>query len=331
MEKGHELEVKIERSFQLYGYKTERNVILEGKSGGKHEIDILAEKSDGVTTMRIMVECKAWDRPIEKDVVSKVHYVKEDLGLNKAIIVALSGWRIGAEKSARELGIDLWGRDELEKRLGRVEVAELETIEFKKIVVGARPIISEDSALRLIEKERRGILGLGKEEVEFAKLVWVPCYLFQISHAKAEGIIRKKIRTKTIWDLYDALEGFLLYMLGGEPRWGEIEAGNVLQSKIKDREIKRALQKSFEKAREVVTPKAKRRYAKKLAELGIPLPVTNISVEDISRVYYPFYVALLRKGEKRRLVAVDAVQGNLHKTMSGALTMNLDFVVSSVA
>ena len=68
-EKGRGLEEKIEKYFQLNGYQTRRNVILEGKSGGRHEIDILAEKSDAVTTVRIMVECKAWDKPIEKDVV----------------------------------------------------------------------------------------------------------------------------------------------------------------------------------------------------------------------------------------------------------------------
>lgn len=80
LEKGQELERKIESFFQLNGYKTQRNVVLEGKSGGKHEIDVLAEKSDGITTFRVMVECKAWNKPIEKDVVSKVSYVVRDLG-----------------------------------------------------------------------------------------------------------------------------------------------------------------------------------------------------------------------------------------------------------
>lgn len=107
LEKGHQLESKIERYFIVHGYETKRNVILEGKSGGKHEVDIFASKSDDVATIRIIVECKAWAKPIEKDVVSKTHYILEDLGLEKAIIVALRGWRTGAEKSAKELGIDL--------------------------------------------------------------------------------------------------------------------------------------------------------------------------------------------------------------------------------
>ena len=50
LDKGRELERKIEKYLQLNGYSTKRNVVLEGKSGGKHEIDVLAEKSDEVTT-----------------------------------------------------------------------------------------------------------------------------------------------------------------------------------------------------------------------------------------------------------------------------------------
>ena len=39
-EKGRELERQIEKFFLLHGYQTKKNVHLEGKSGGKHEIDI---------------------------------------------------------------------------------------------------------------------------------------------------------------------------------------------------------------------------------------------------------------------------------------------------
>lgn len=117
----------------MNGYQTKRNVVLEGKSKGQHEIDVLAEKSDGVTTFRVMVECKAWNKPIEKDVISKVDYVLKDLGLNKAIIVSLKGYRIGAKKAADELGIELWGPDELERKLGKVAIAEIEIKNSRKL------------------------------------------------------------------------------------------------------------------------------------------------------------------------------------------------------
>jgi hypothetical protein len=54
----------------MSGYETRRNVILEGRSGGRHEIDVMATKSDGVSTFKVFVECKAWNMPIEKDVAT---------------------------------------------------------------------------------------------------------------------------------------------------------------------------------------------------------------------------------------------------------------------
>ncbi len=46
--------------------QTKRNVALEGKSGGKQEIDVLAEKSDGVTTTRIMQNIRRGISPSRK-------------------------------------------------------------------------------------------------------------------------------------------------------------------------------------------------------------------------------------------------------------------------
>ena len=78
--------------------------MLEGRSGGRHEIDVMATKADGVTTFKVFVECKAWNVPIEKDVVTKAAYVINDLGFNKGIVVSLAGVRVGAVKSAEQLG-----------------------------------------------------------------------------------------------------------------------------------------------------------------------------------------------------------------------------------
>lgn len=111
--------------FRSHGYEARCNEVLEGRSGGRHEIDVLAEKSDPLTTYRVAVECKAWKQPIKKDVVSKLNYIVGDLGLNKGIIVSLSGWRSGADRTAVDLGIDLWGPDELRRHLGDSAAGEL--------------------------------------------------------------------------------------------------------------------------------------------------------------------------------------------------------------
>lgn len=116
--KGSGLELRIEAYFKLTGYAAERNVIREGRSGAPHEIDVLASKNDGVTDVTIAIECKAWDTPIEKDVISKLSMELGDLAINKGIVVSLNGWTTGAELTAKQLGIELWGRDEIRDRLG---------------------------------------------------------------------------------------------------------------------------------------------------------------------------------------------------------------------
>lgn len=330
MEKGQELESKIERFFQLKGYKTQRNIVLEGKSGGKHEIDVLAEKSDEVTTFRLMIECKAWDKPIEKDVVSKVSYVLRDLGLDKAIIVSLKGWRIGAEKSAKELGIELWGRDEIEEKLGKIAIAELETIEFKKVVKGFPLMINIEQIISLIESESKKLLSFGKEEIIWTKLVWLPCYLFQISCSRMEGIVRKSIKTMKIWNLYEALMGSWLFRFENEPYLEEIAVEDIIQPRIKSTKVKNRILKTLEKCLEVLTLKAKERYAKMLEIMGIPLPVTNINVDSITEIFYPFYISLLRKGEKERIIAIDGMNGNINKTVGNILTNNLSYIKESL-
>jgi len=245
LEKGHELERKIEKFFQLHEYQTKRNVYFEGKSGGKHEIDILAEKIDGITTFKAMIECKAWNKPIEKDVVSKIDYVVRDLGLNKGIIVSLNGWRIGAEKSAKELGIELWGKDEIEKRLGKVSVAELETSEFKKVITGFPFYIKEYDVKPLIEKESKVLLLFGNEDIKWIKSSWLPCYLFEISCSKTEGFIKRNLKTKKIWNIYDALTGSYIFYFGERPDLGEVKAEVIIQPLVKDAKIKNKIIHDF--------------------------------------------------------------------------------------
>jgi len=330
LEKGHELEIKIEKFFQLNGYSTQRNIVLEGKSGGKHEIDILAEKSDGITSFRVLVECKAWDKPIEKDVVSKISYVMRDLGLNKAIIVSLKGWTIGAEKSASELGVELWGPDAIEQKLGRVSLAELETIEFKRVVKGFPLVIMGKQIRPLVEKESKGILGFGKEEIAWIKAVWLPCYLFQISCSRVEGLIKANVKTVHIWNLYDALMGHWFASFEKEPYLEEVEARYIVQPKIKDVKIKNKIIRAFEKASEVVTRSAIERYNRELTALGIPLGLSSISIDSITGVFYPFYISLLKSNEKERIIAIDGTNGVLSKTIGYVLTANLSYLKLSI-
>src|SRR5205823_6207668 len=66
-----------------HGYRTATNVSLRGRSGANYEVDILAEKADDVTTFRMMIECKAWEVSVERQVLAGVHVAMTDLGINK--------------------------------------------------------------------------------------------------------------------------------------------------------------------------------------------------------------------------------------------------------
>ena len=48
------------------------NCKVRGKSGVSHQIDVLTSHPDGVHTYKTAIECKYWDKYIDKDVIMKV-------------------------------------------------------------------------------------------------------------------------------------------------------------------------------------------------------------------------------------------------------------------
>ncbi len=323
LKKGRKLEDLIAKFFAINGYKVNKNILLEGKSGGKHEIDVLAEKSDEITKIRIMVECKAWNKPIEKDVVSKVSFVKQDLGLDKAIIVSLAGWRVGAEKAAKEMGIELWGREHLEKILGKVTLLQLEEIEFTKTAVGFPLYVTLEEVKNKIEKKASGFFGLWKEEIEKISLIWIPCYIFELLFSKPEGFLSTTIKAVKRWNIYEALTGRCIYYSETEPVVQDISIQKTLQPLVKESHIKKEIEKTLKKFLEVVRYTSKEKYGMKLSKFCIPRDVVSVEIIKTKSVFRPFYAGILRKNDRRRVVAVDGVNGEIHEIMSDVLTMHL--------
>jgi Holliday junction resolvase len=90
--RGHHLEQRIAGFLEQHGYTVTTNVRVPGRSGAIHELDVVGDKSDGLTTFRLVVECKAWASSIDKDVIYKLGAELADLGAARGIVVALSGW-----------------------------------------------------------------------------------------------------------------------------------------------------------------------------------------------------------------------------------------------
>ncbi|MCD6126578.1 MAG: restriction endonuclease, partial [Thaumarchaeota archaeon] len=66
-ERGLALEELVAKIFRAKGYDVKHNIKLMGRSGVEHQIDVYAEYKAPLHTSRIVVECKSYDKPIDKD------------------------------------------------------------------------------------------------------------------------------------------------------------------------------------------------------------------------------------------------------------------------
>lgn len=332
--KGARLEQQVASYFRVNGYEADTNVKREGKSGGTHEIDVLAKKSDGITDITIAVECKAWAQPIEKDVVSKLSLVIADTGVNKGIIVSLQGWRSGAEVAARQEGIELWGPSELTQRLGSVAVVALNGATINQYQVlgiqGSR--VSEVDLSLALQKESRGFMGVGREEQRWAGLVYVPFHLLELHHATVvkEFLRKPAVKMTPVFSLYNAIDDKWFASYDTDPQYTSVEAPHVLPAKTKAKTLAANLVAAVKRAHELTTSSALVRHQEKLATLGLPLNLENLSAERMLIVHYPFYLGLFRRRGNERIVAIDVFDGKYHAEISTTLTANLGFVIKAL-
>jgi hypothetical protein len=84
-----------------------KNCKIEGKSGVKHQIDVLTSHSDGIHTYLTDIECKYWDQKINKDIVMKVDSIVKDCNFNKGVIISKQGFTSDAKKYAKSVGVGL--------------------------------------------------------------------------------------------------------------------------------------------------------------------------------------------------------------------------------
>jgi len=326
-QRGAELERRIEELFAAHGYACERNAVRTGRSGGRHEVDVLAETGDGLTTYRLAVECKAQHQPIDKEVVAKLAFVVSDLGLHKGIVVSLRGSRIGAERSAAELGIELWGPAELEQRLGRTAVSGLATGPAVRLGAALPLRYPAERAARLVRRERRGWWRGGPEDVEWSELVWIPHHLLRLAvttpDARAGDSTRRParaLRTQWCWNLYEALTGTWVAGFDGEPVVEDTAVSPSLPAQLPEATVATWLRDAAQRRQVVVSAAAQQRYASQLEAFGVPGHASSLVVEAARAVHVPFHVALLSGPVGARVVAVDATTGTLAGGMGAVLT-----------
>lgn len=86
----------------------EHDIVLTGKSGATHQIDVYWEFKIARTTYKTIIEVKDWKTKVKKEQIASFHSVLDDItGNPKGIYVSFSGFQEGAVKYAKHHGIEL--------------------------------------------------------------------------------------------------------------------------------------------------------------------------------------------------------------------------------
>lgn len=195
--RGLALEELVAGIFRAKGYYVKHNIKLVGRSGVEHQIDVYAEYKAPLHTSRIIVECKSYDKPIDKDIVMKLIHEVEDLGVDKGILVTTSYFTSDAISTATGRNVDLWDGVKLQELLKEVEV-EIEGITISN-VFHVVPYVSIETSVELVDKMLRGFFGR-KGVIESMMVIFYPYYELDIDAKiyEAKGIVKKKLEEKIV-------------------------------------------------------------------------------------------------------------------------------------
>lgn len=123
-----------------YGVKVKdygRNCKIEGKSGVYHQVDVLTEQFEGEQQLLTAIECKYWNKKVNKDIVMKLAKVMEDSGITSGIIVCKAGFTKDTLTFAEHEGIklvELWEAGENDAGFKKTFELGIIDINFKAIV-----------------------------------------------------------------------------------------------------------------------------------------------------------------------------------------------------
>lgn len=80
---------------------------VTGNSGSRYQIDVLTTYSDGMHTYETVIECKYWNKKVNRDTVMKVFGIIDDTNISKGVIVSKEGFTKDAIDYAKFKNIGL--------------------------------------------------------------------------------------------------------------------------------------------------------------------------------------------------------------------------------
>ncbi len=120
-----------------------RNCKIKGKSGVYHQIDVLTEQSQGERRLLTAIECKYWNKKVDKDVVMKLADIMLDADIASGIIVCKTGFTKDTLTYAQYKGIklvELWEAGENDAAFKKM--VEIGTLDINIKVIVSRGVVT---------------------------------------------------------------------------------------------------------------------------------------------------------------------------------------------
>lgn len=331
--RGRALETVVADLFRARGYAVEVNVIRRGRSGARHELDVLAVRDDGLVSATVAVECKNRAAPIDTEVVARARMLRDDLGVSEVLVVAPGGWGPAAGAAAAEGGVTLWGGDELSRHIGRAALDALtgDAPPLPRAPGLARRVPAHQAA-RALRVHVTGPLGVSRDRLGAVGDAWLPLHELRIAAGGWTGRMRPRLRVGRRHVLYEAVCGTVVGV-ADDPLATDAVAldAPVLPVRVRAADLEGAVTDAAHRRDAVTQDRARERHRAALADLGVDADAEGVVVEDHRTVHLPVSVAVVTRGATERLVVLDAVAGRVDDALSDALTRRLADVVPCLA
>ena len=205
---------------QIKGYG--KDCKLDGKSGVKHQVDVLTQQFNGQSWLLTAIECKFLKKKVTKETVMKLHAIMDDCGVSSGIIVSKEGFTKDTLTYAEHMGVKLvrlWEADQTDLKNGH-------EIRFGELHLGinstlSRPIITCIDLGKVVLTNREEIMAMDYTTMRQAngRLVnFKDCLkLFRDS-------LHEEVPLKEVTKTYEVIQGKMIWKYNGE----EIEVEKII-------------------------------------------------------------------------------------------------------
>ena len=160
---------------------------VQGKSGVKHQVDVLTEQFEGERRHLTAIECKFLKRKVTKEIVMKLYSIMVDGDIANGIIVCKMGFTKDTLTYAEHLGIRLVQlREALQEAVDGESTINIGTLEIHSHIAITRPniisidlgsiqITGEDEIMAMYYSHYATILTPEGRKIPFNKYLYAYC------------------------------------------------------------------------------------------------------------------------------------------------------------